>query len=1526
MQWVNAHRRERRWWTMAAITASLGLIVGVLGVVPAFADLEQASCIAIEDRDGVTVTWDGVPADLELILLAESGNGDLTTVSTDGAGDVIGFGASGSWSGAPHPGAVRYHIHAPADGGGTLACTAGVGAVGGLDPANCTTKFGYHIQYHDGLTDTGCASNNTVTRATHPDLIATELHISCSDDFIGAGITSKSNLGDPDRYVTSYTIWSGGKIKCTGTPNTTPPGGGNGGDLDPANCTTKFGFHIQYHDGLTDTGCASNNTVTRATHPDLIATELHVSCSDDFIGAGITSKSNLGDPDRYVTSYTIWSGGKIKCTGTPNTTPPGGGNGGDLDPANCTTKFGFHIQYHDGLTDTGCASNNTVTRATHPDLIATELHVSCSDDFIGAGITSKSNLGDPDRYVTSYTIWSGGKIKCTGTPNTTPPGGGNGGDLDPANCTTKFGFHIQYHDGLTDTGCASNNTVTRATHPDLIATELHVSCSDDFIGAGITSKSNLGDPDRYVTSYTIWSGGKIKCTGTPNTTPPGGGNGGACGEPSTIESGFNGTSIAPGSWIWFNSHAKIDTLGKSRVFLGVRSASANIDGTRYPLPDADITLSTAITSATISWDAARNRWIIEAPISDAGKDVFLTGIGIPLPDGLSGGAGAGFDASFSTDTPGLGLSWQWSAAVYTQFSADPAALGVLPVDGDRQSGTPMNYREFVTGGARGGGGSNFTGSNSATRSVTPEPCEPDTSTPTPTPTPIPAPTPTPIPGPTPTPIPAPTPTPIPAPTPTTPPTPTPEPTPTPPDDPGIAELSSTIVDDCELDIVRITVRNTGSAAGTAEIVVDDVLSTVLDVPAGSEMIHEIPRPGLPVVVQVVGEVGVIGTALTSTCEQPAPDVTAEAWIDCAAGELVVTLVNDGTATALVSIDVDGIVTEVRVEPGGQERIEFGAMGATTDISIESDGTVLLARTLESSCTDPAPALTATIAATCISGADAVTVVVDNGGDAPGDVTIRTGATEQVLTVAARDSASVTAFFEGEIIEASVTDAAGQILATFSGTSVCERPESRLVASISLDCAAGVIVIEATNDGTATGTLFVDVDGTTQAVSIRGAQSSTIRVPVVVGAMHEVVVHDGDQLLVKESFEDVCRSPRAVLSAKHRTDCSRAITTVTLGNTGDAAANATISLGADLLDVRVAPGETIDIEVPTPADGGRLVVATADGDESAVLSDTLLEPCESGIAELAALSTVNCAAGEVTVAVINSGDAPGTVTVAINDTVETLVVAPGTTVTRVADVEIGGPTNTRVEVDGTVLVDEQIAETCPLPEAEIRAQVLTDCVERTIAVRLVNGGAQPGTAEVSINTVPHTVEVPARSSIVIKEPLGDAGTSFVNVSVNGTPILTEQETATCGEPSSGPVATIELLCTYGEAVVTVVNDDSAANTIVLSIGGQDRTVELAAGEAIQQRIPLDEDEAFEISVSLDGGELLAFTRGTFDCDNAQVLNASIVRSPATVNNTSPMSLPRTGLNSGALAGAGIVLLAAGWCMRQAATIRRERLQA
>ena len=78
--------------------------------------------------------------------------------------------------------------------------------------------------------------------------------------------------------------------------------------------------------------------------------------------------------------------------------------------------------------------------------------------------------------------------------------------------------------------------------------------------------------------------------------------------------------------------------------------------------------------------------------------------------------------TFCSDHCGLSFQWKWAAAVYDCGTDCENDLGVKPVDGDKFSqflnsdhaGTPEYIKDCVIGGARGGGGSNYTGSYSGT--------------------------------------------------------------------------------------------------------------------------------------------------------------------------------------------------------------------------------------------------------------------------------------------------------------------------------------------------------------------------------------------------------------------------------------------------------------------------------------------------------------------------------------------------------------------------------------------------------------------------------------------------------------------------------------------------------------------------------------------------------------------------------------------------------------------------------------------
>jgi carboxypeptidase family protein len=208
---------------------------------------------------------------------------------------------------------------------------------------------------------------------------------------------------------------------------------------------------------------------------------------------------------------------------------------------------------------------------------------------------------------------------------------------------------------------------------------------------------------------------------------------------SAITSNFNGTAVPAGSTVWFNSVAKVSGVGPSGATLHLVNSEIDFTagGTAYHLsvPNATLTFSPIATQATTSFDPTTNTWDTTVPLG-LGGNTFLSGYALPVPSGLPGGINpVSWTGTFQSDTAGVSVNWQWAAAVYTSFGGDYNALNVKPVDSNQASayknsdhaGTPEAFRAFVIGGARGGGGSNWTGSYSATASVQPGPYAPPLS-------------------------------------------------------------------------------------------------------------------------------------------------------------------------------------------------------------------------------------------------------------------------------------------------------------------------------------------------------------------------------------------------------------------------------------------------------------------------------------------------------------------------------------------------------------------------------------------------------------------------------------------------------------------------------------------------------------------------------------------------------------------------------------------------------------------------------
>lgn len=212
-----------------------------------------------------------------------------------------------------------------------------------------------------------------------------------------------------------------------------------------------------------------------------------------------------------------------------------------------------------------------------------------------------------------------------------------------------------------------------------------------------------------------------------------------CSADSANPSNFNGTSIDGGSYVWFNANFTASGIPNSGATVTLDSSTISFTqgGVQYLLgvPGARIVFSPTATCSSTTFDTMTNTWVTTVPVK-GDDEIFLTGLAWPVPSGgLNGGINpVNWEGTFGTNgAAGVSIQWKWGAAVYSGFTADYNALGVKAghqtacghSNGDH-AGTPegfnnnnQTWKQLVVGGARGGGGSNWTGSWSSTQSVFP---------------------------------------------------------------------------------------------------------------------------------------------------------------------------------------------------------------------------------------------------------------------------------------------------------------------------------------------------------------------------------------------------------------------------------------------------------------------------------------------------------------------------------------------------------------------------------------------------------------------------------------------------------------------------------------------------------------------------------------------------------------------------------------------------------------------------------------
>ncbi|HWD92909.1 MAG TPA: hypothetical protein VG938_11240 [Verrucomicrobiae bacterium] len=195
---------------------------------------------------------------------------------------------------------------------------------------------------------------------------------------------------------------------------------------------------------------------------------------------------------------------------------------------------------------------------------------------------------------------------------------------------------------------------------------------------------------------------------------------------------INGVTISNTSWnkfnipsgtspvVWVHAHLNgisgIPKIGVTTVqFVGV---SITLDGTSYPMPDGVITFNPS-APATPTTTYTGGKWQTTINPNNLSDEMFFTGAAIPVTSAIANGAKATLTFTSLSSVAGISYSWQWSAAVFTFWPSDWNQAMIQPYHKGDHAGTPENttVQKSLIQGPRGGGGSNFTGSWSATGSA-----------------------------------------------------------------------------------------------------------------------------------------------------------------------------------------------------------------------------------------------------------------------------------------------------------------------------------------------------------------------------------------------------------------------------------------------------------------------------------------------------------------------------------------------------------------------------------------------------------------------------------------------------------------------------------------------------------------------------------------------------------------------------------------------------------------------------------------
>jgi uncharacterized repeat protein (TIGR01451 family) len=337
----------------------------------------------------------------------------------------------------------------------------------------------------------------------------------------------------------------------------------------------------------------------------------------------------------------------------------------------------------------------------------------------GAGKTETSNEVVVDVSKTSFTIEKQQRLKGEAGYTTSELNG-------------EVGETVEYKIIVKNTGTTS---IKFSKLTDAKCEGISPSGEVEVAGGGeqdYTCSHVLTTTGKYGNTGTITGAGKTETSNevvvnaSAPPTCPAGSKGGA------IESNFNGTKVNSGEYVYFNSVLKphnpvagtVITFKNAKIT--VKLASGKVETLTVPNAKIEFFATTNHGEGTTEFNGTE--WVTRVPVYKGSAfegNIFVAAFNWKIPVGvqIAGANPVTWEADISVPS-GVEIQWQWAAAVYSTLPGNYNELEIKPLlsnnedkynNGDH-AGTPENptVQGNLTGGARGGGGSNYTGSYSGT--------------------------------------------------------------------------------------------------------------------------------------------------------------------------------------------------------------------------------------------------------------------------------------------------------------------------------------------------------------------------------------------------------------------------------------------------------------------------------------------------------------------------------------------------------------------------------------------------------------------------------------------------------------------------------------------------------------------------------------------------------------------------------------------------------------------------------------------